>query len=65
MTGHATFKVDGEVFEAPAGTFVYVYDPAATRGAVARDSGTTLLAIGGEPGATFTPSSRDGEPLQE
>ena len=64
VSGHATFKVDEEVFEAPAGTFVYVRDPESTRGAVARDSGTTLLAIGGEPGAVFTPSEWDREPLQ-
>ena len=63
VTGSALFTVDGEAFEAPAGTFVYVPDPKSVRGAIGREVGTTLLAIGGEPGAVFTPSSWDTEPL--
>ncbi len=63
VTGRATFKVDGEEFDAPAGTFVYVPDPTSTRGAIANEAGTTLLAVGGEPGAVFTPSEWDREPL--
>jgi mannose-6-phosphate isomerase-like protein (cupin superfamily) len=51
--GHATFTVAGETLEAPAGTFVYVRDPALVRGATAREPGTTLLAIGGEPGKAY------------
>ena len=34
--GRATFVVDGEEVDAPAGTFVYVRDPDVRRGAVAR-----------------------------
>jgi hypothetical protein len=52
-SGHATFTVAGETIEAPAGTFVYVRDPGVVRGATARDPGTTLLAIGGEPGKAY------------
>jgi hypothetical protein len=52
-SGHATFTVAGETLEAPAGTFVFVDDPAATRGALARTAGTTVLAFGAEPGAAF------------
>lgn len=63
VTGSATFTVDGEEFNAPAGTFVYVPDPCSVRGAVAREVGTALLAIGGEPGAAFSPSEWDLEPL--
>jgi hypothetical protein len=63
VTGSAAFTVDGEMFDAPAGTFVYVPDPRAVRGAVAREAGTALLAIGGEPGAAFSPSAWDQEPL--
>jgi mannose-6-phosphate isomerase-like protein (cupin superfamily) len=55
-TGHATFTLDGEALEAPAGTFVYVRDPAVTRSAVARDRGTTVLAFGGTPGEAFSVS---------
>jgi hypothetical protein len=46
VAGHATFTIDGETVEAPAGTFVFVRDPSVTRGAVARGAGTTVLAIG-------------------
>ena len=51
--GHATFTVAGETIEAPAGTFVYVRDPALVRGAKAGRPGTTLLAFGGEPGKAY------------
>jgi hypothetical protein len=51
--GHATFTVAGETIEAPAGTFVYVRDPALVRGATAREPGTTLLAVGGEAGKAY------------
>jgi hypothetical protein len=55
-TGHATFTVDGEEVEAPAGTLVYVRDPAVTRTAVARERGTTVFAFGGTPGEAFSVS---------
>jgi len=51
--GNATFTVDGETVEAPAGTFVHVPDPASTRSAVAHEAGTTVLCLGGAPGETF------------
>ena len=63
VSGHATYRVDGDEIDAPAGTFLYVADPAIMRGAVARDAGTVMLIIGGEPGAVFTPSEWDTEPL--
>ena len=48
VSGYATFRVDGETQDAPAGTFVLV--PAGVRrSAVARDAGTTVLAISGGP----------------
>ncbi|HZS23726.1 MAG TPA: tetratricopeptide repeat protein [Gaiellaceae bacterium] len=50
VAGHATFTVDGEDVDAPAGTLVYLDDPAQTRHAVAKVAGTTVLAIGGVPG---------------
>jgi hypothetical protein len=49
--GHATFTVDGEEVDAPAGTIVYLDDPKQQRHAIAREAGTTVLAIGGMPGA--------------
>ena len=55
VSGNATFTLDGETFDAPAGTIVHVPDPAVKRGAVGtRD--TTILAIGAKPGVVFTPS---------
>jgi tetratricopeptide (TPR) repeat protein len=55
-SGHATFTVDGDDIDAPAGTFVFVRDPAAKRKAVALASGTTVVIAGGKPGEAFTPS---------
>jgi tetratricopeptide (TPR) repeat protein len=57
VKGRATFAVDGEAIDAPAGTVVFVHDPAAKRGAVAEEDGTTVLAVGGRPGEAFTPST--------
>ena len=51
IRGHATFTVDGEEMDAPWGTIVFLDDPKQRRHAVAREPGTTVLAIGGRPGA--------------
>jgi mannose-6-phosphate isomerase-like protein (cupin superfamily) len=64
-SGHAEFTVAGEKVDTPAGTFVYVPDPATPRGAVALEAGTVLLAMGAEPGAVFSPSDWDTEPLPQ
>ena len=53
--GHATFTVDGDEIDAPTGTIVFVRDPAVKRTAVARDADTTVLALGGRPGAVYRP----------
>jgi tetratricopeptide (TPR) repeat protein len=53
VTGRATFTVDGESFDAPVGTFVFLEDPAERRGARAVEDGTTVLAIGGTRGEPF------------
>lgn len=50
VAGHATFTVDGEEVDAPAGTLVYLDDPAQQRSAVAKEPHTTVLAVGGVPG---------------
>jgi hypothetical protein len=54
--GRALFTVGGESFDAPAGTLVYLDDPALVRKAVAGEPGTTVLAIGARPGTAFEPS---------
>lgn len=50
VRGHATFTVDGEEVDAPWGTIVFLDDPKQRRHAIAKEAGTTVLAIGGEPG---------------
>ena len=55
--GSATFTIDGESVEAPAGTLVYVPDPASIRSAVAHEQGTSILCLGGAPGEAYSVSS--------
>ena len=55
-SGHATFTVGGEEVDAPAGTLVFVRDPAVRRGAVAREPGTTVLVVGAPRGEAFSVS---------
>ena len=57
VSGRATFTLDGEEVDAPAGTLVFVRDPAVKRAAVAHEAGTTLLCVGGRPGQPFRISS--------
>src|SRR5256885_7850384 len=42
MSGHAVFTVDGEDVDAPAGTLVFVRDPALIRSARATTDGTSI-----------------------
>ena len=57
VSGHATFTLGGEEVDAPAGTCVFLRDPAVERGARAIEAGTTVVALGGRPGAAFEPSA--------
>jgi tetratricopeptide (TPR) repeat protein len=59
VAGRATFTVEGHEVDAPVGTVVHVREPGATRAATAAEPGTTVLAIGGRPGAAYEP--RDWE----
>jgi hypothetical protein len=52
-SGRVSFTVAGEEIDAPAGTFVFVRDPKARRHGVAKESGSTVLAIGGRRGEPF------------
>jgi hypothetical protein len=56
VRGRARFELDGQDFDAPAGTLVRV-DPEAHRHAVAVEPDTEVLAFGGEP--TFRPSGSE------
>ncbi len=53
--GRATFTIDGQSYDAPPGTYVFVPDPNSHRHAVAEEAGTTVLSFGGPP--TFEPSA--------
>ena len=57
LSGHARFEVDGETVDAPAGTFVFLPEPTSRRHAVAQADGTTILALGGEPGVPYEVSA--------
>jgi mannose-6-phosphate isomerase-like protein (cupin superfamily) len=51
VAGRATFVLDGEEKDVPAGSVVFLRDPKVKRYARAEEPGTTVLAIGGKPGA--------------
>src|SRR5207244_13171291 len=57
VAGRATFTVGGDEVDAPVGTIVFVRDPEAKRGAVAAEPGTTVLAVGAQPGEAYRPRS--------
>src|SRR6187402_3833026 len=50
VAGRATFVLDGDEVDVPAGSAVFLRDPAVKRYARAEEAGTTVLAIGGKPG---------------
>jgi tetratricopeptide (TPR) repeat protein len=52
LEGRATFELDGEKRDAPAGTLVFAR-PGVKRTAFAEEAGTTILAIGGVPGGAY------------
>jgi tetratricopeptide (TPR) repeat protein len=56
QSGRASFTIDGEPLDAPAGTLVFVPDPSSRRGAVAEEPGTLVVAIGGVAGEAYAPA---------
>jgi tetratricopeptide (TPR) repeat protein len=54
QSGRATFELDGERVDAPAGTFVFAR-PGVKRTAYAEERETTILALGGTPGQAYEP----------
>jgi tetratricopeptide (TPR) repeat protein len=66
LAGRATFTLDGETVSAPAGSLVFVKDPATRRSAVANEAETEILVVGGRPGAVFavSPWERSAEALR-
>jgi mannose-6-phosphate isomerase-like protein (cupin superfamily) len=57
LSGRAAFELGEETLDAPAGTVVFIRDPAVRRYAKAAEPGTTVLAVGGKPGEAYTPSA--------
>jgi quercetin dioxygenase-like cupin family protein len=55
LRGHATFTLDGDELDAPAGTLVFVR-PGTKRTAFATEDGTAILAVGAKEGEIFSPS---------
>lgn len=53
VQGRAIFTVDGTEIDGPAGTIVFVRDPAVKRGARAAAGGATILTVGAKPGEAF------------
>jgi len=51
VAGSATFVLDGEEVPLPTGGAVFLRDPRVRRYARADEPGTTVLAVGGQPGA--------------
>jgi hypothetical protein len=52
LRGHATFDIDGDRVDAPAGTVVYA-PPHTKRTASAKQDGTTVLLVEGTPGRGY------------
>jgi mannose-6-phosphate isomerase-like protein (cupin superfamily) len=65
LSGRATFTVGDSTFEARAGSFVFIPDPALRRVAVADEPGTTIVAVGAEKGVAFEPSEWEARWLAE
>jgi quercetin dioxygenase-like cupin family protein len=55
LRGRATFTLDDDEVDAPAGTIVFVR-PNTKRGAIATEDDTAVLAVGAKAGIVFEPS---------
>ena len=55
LSGRATFTLEGDEHDAPAGTLVHC-PPGTLRSAFAAEPRTTVLGIGAKPGEVFQPS---------
>ena len=57
LSGRARFILNGDEVDAASGTIIFVREPEVERFAVASEPGTTVLAIGGRPGAPYGPGA--------
>jgi tetratricopeptide (TPR) repeat protein len=56
LSGSATFTLDDETVDAPAGSVVFVREPKVKRHALADVAGTAVLAVGGPRETAYEPS---------
>jgi hypothetical protein len=61
LSGRALARLDGEEREVEAGTFVFVGEPSTVRSLTALEAGTTVLAVGTNPGVRFVVSRWEQE----
>ena len=61
LSGRATFTIADETLDAPAGTIVFISDPALTRHARAEQPQTAVLAVGGPRGQVYEPPAWEAE----
>lgn len=59
LAGRATFFLDDEQFDAPAGTLIHVPSLTVSREAVAAEDGTRVIVVGAERGVAFSVSEWD------
>jgi tetratricopeptide (TPR) repeat protein len=52
LQGRASFELDGERVDAPAGTLIFA-EPGLKRTAFAEEDGTTVVVVGGKPGKAY------------
>ena len=52
LQGRASFELEGERVDAPAGTLVFA-EPGVRRTAFAEEDGTTVVVVGGKPGKAY------------
>lgn len=54
--GVVTFTIDGDTFDAAAGTIVFIREPSLRRVGVAKTEDALVLAVGNAPGKAYEPS---------
>jgi mannose-6-phosphate isomerase-like protein (cupin superfamily) len=59
LSGRATFTVGSDEIEAPAGTLIYITEPATERVGFANEEGTVVLSVGAVRGTAYEPSGWD------
>jgi hypothetical protein len=64
VAGRAAFTIGGETLDAPVGTVIFIEDPKLQRVGIAKEPGTTVLAVGAQPGTVFTPSTWESELIE-